>query len=103
MLKGTSALHKLLLSTSIMSSACLLSNPVFGQDQNIESNDTYEEIIVSARRRDESIIDVPVAISAFSGDDLERIAVENIVEIAKFTPNVTLEVTRGSTRPGSGF
>ena len=103
MVKGIPALTKLLLSTSIMSSAFVLANPAVGQEQSAESDDTYEEIIVSARRRDESIIDVPVAISAFSGDDLEKIAIENIVEIAKFTPNVTLEVTRGTNTTLSAF
>jgi iron complex outermembrane receptor protein len=103
MFKGMSVLNKLLLTTSIAGSAILPTNSVLAQDQNANNIESYEEIIVSARRRDESLLDVPVAISAFSGDDLERIAVENIVEIAKFTPNVTLEVTRGSNTTLSAF
>lgn len=45
-----------------------------------------EEIIVTAQKRAESIQDVPIAISAFSGDRLERQGLVNIREIARFTP-----------------
>ena len=48
-----------------------------------------DEIIVTAQRREESLQDVPVSVTAFTGDDLER---QNITEASQFlslTPNVS--------------
>lgn len=68
-----------------------------------EAAPAMEEVIVSARRRDESLQDVPIAVSAFSGGQLENRGVEDIVEIAKFAPNVTLEVSRGTNTTLTSF
>ena len=48
-----------------------------------------DEIIVSAQKRDESISDVPLAISAFSGDFVRETNLDDIKDIIKFTPGVS--------------
>jgi len=45
-----------------------------------------EEIIVTAQKRVESLQDVPIAISAFEGDFLDRANITNISDIAAHTP-----------------
>ena len=42
------------------------------QDSSSESADAIEEVITTARRTEESVTDVPIAISAFTGSDLEE-------------------------------
>lgn len=61
------------------------------------------EIIVTARRRDERLIDVPVAITAYSGEMLEKAGAIDITDIGQTTPNTTLEVSRGSNSTLSAF
>src|SRR3546814_11657500 len=61
------------------------------------------EIIVTARRRDERLIDVPVAITAYSGEALEKAGAIDITDIGATTPNTTLEVSRGSNSTLSAF
>lgn len=54
-----------------------------------------EEIVVTARKREESLQDVPIAISAFPGEELETYQVDNIVDLETLVPNVTLTESGG--------
>jgi iron complex outermembrane receptor protein len=55
-----------------------------------------QEIVVTARRRNELLLDVPVAVTAYSGEQLNRAGALDITAVAETTPNVTLEVSRGT-------
>lgn len=57
-----------------------------------------DEVIVTARRREESLQDVPVSVSAFTNEGLENRGISNLQGINNFTPN--LELTNG--RPDGG-
>ncbi len=63
----------------------LTSVPVVQAQQSSEVG--LEEIIVTAQRRAESIQDVPIAVSAFSEEDLDRIGATEALDIAKVVPN----------------
>lgn len=52
------------------------------------ASSTPETIIVTARRREERIIDVPVAISAFSAEQLDDRKIEGGSELLRVVPNV---------------
>ncbi|MEO7786812.1 MAG: TonB-dependent receptor [Sphingomicrobium sp.] len=60
-------------------------------------------IVVTARRRAETLKDVPIAVTAFSGAQLEKSGAIDITDIAQSTPNVTIEVARGSNSTLSAF
>ena len=47
-----------------------------------------EDIVVTARRREESLQDTPIAISAVSGDAIAARGLDNVTQIGDFTPNV---------------
>lgn len=47
-----------------------------------------EEITVTARRREESLQDTPIAISAVSGEGIAARGLDNVTQIGDFTPNV---------------
>lgn len=51
---------------------------------------TIEEVQVTARRREESLQEVPLTISAFSGDRLEYSGIDNALELALLIPNVSI-------------
>jgi len=68
------------------------------------ASEAMDEIVVTtARRREESLMDVPLSISVIGGVDLERVGAVDIIEIAKQSPNVTLEVSRGTNTTLSAF
>src|SRR3546814_8356600 len=46
----------------------------------------YREIVVTARRRDERLQDVPVSVSAFSAEALARSTIQTVADINTITP-----------------
>ncbi len=55
------------------------------------SNLFIGEVTVTARKREESLQDAPISISAFTGDSLEYRGVSNIGDIASLTSNLTFQ------------
>ncbi len=74
-----------------------------GSEDTAESGNSGNEIIVSARRRDERLLDVPIAVSAFSESALVQLGAADITELADITPNVTLENSRGTNSTLTAF
>src|SRR5690606_34408344 len=58
-----------------------------------------EEVMVTARKRTESMRDVPVAVTVLGGDDVERYAATDLTKIGQLIPQVIIAQTSGS---GSG-
>lgn len=99
-----SSTHKIwrsaLLASTIASTA-MFATPVLAQDDGQSaSNDV---ITVTARRREESLQDVPLSVTAYSGEDLETSGSIDITALNETTPNVTLEVSRGTNSTLSAF
>lgn len=53
--------------------------------------DFLEEVIVTAQKREESIQDVPIAISALAGDKLDALNVKNTDDLLKVFPNLSVK------------
>ncbi|MEW6539123.1 MAG: TonB-dependent receptor [Pseudomonadota bacterium] len=66
------------------------------QAANAQDAATVDDIVVTARRRAESLQDVPVAVTAVSGEQLEARGALDITELARSTPSLTLNAARGS-------
>ncbi|EIL91454.1 TonB-dependent receptor [Rhodanobacter spathiphylli] len=56
-----------------------------------------QEVTVSARRRDESLEKVPVAITAFSGEDMKDLQANSIDGLQGAVPNMNIVQGRGSS------
>ncbi|MEJ2416508.1 MAG: TonB-dependent receptor plug domain-containing protein [Exilibacterium sp.] len=55
-----------------------------------------EEVVVTAQRREQSLQDVPVAVTVFNSLSLQESGTETIVELQKSSPNTTLQTSRGT-------
>ncbi|HEY8604062.1 TonB-dependent receptor [Tsuneonella suprasediminis] len=60
-------------------------------------------IVVTARRREETLVDVPIAVTAYSGAALQQAGAIDVTDIAQSTPNTTLEASRGTNSTLTAF
>jgi iron complex outermembrane receptor protein len=68
----------------------------YAQTAVAEEAGAVEELVVTARRREESLKDVPVAVSAISGERLAVTGAVDLTTLQQSTPNTTVQVARGS-------
>ena len=59
-----------------------------------------EEIIVTARKRDESLLEAPLSITVFSGEDLSRAGLQTLGDIALQTTGLAFQDNLAHNRPG---
>lgn len=99
----SSAIFRAILLTGATFQGCAVA-PLHAQNETAAYNDTDDgEIVVTARRREESLQDVPVAITAYTGAALEAAGAADITELSETTPNVTLENSRGTNSTLTAF
>lgn len=48
-----------------------------------------DEVVVTARKREESLQDVPISVSALTLQQIERQGISNLADVARFTPALT--------------
>jgi iron complex outermembrane receptor protein len=109
------------LSIGAALAALAISTPLYAQEeppvaddaaavpdaQSAESADQAAQeggdILVTARRRTESLQDVPIAVTAYTGEALERQGATDITDLSDTTPNVTIETSRGTNTTLTAF
>jgi iron complex outermembrane receptor protein len=64
---------------------------------------TGEQIVVTARRREELIQDVPAAVSSFSGAAIDQAGIQDVTGLADRTPNTTLKTSRATNSTLTAF
>ena len=64
--------------------------------QTALAEERADDIVVTARRREESLVDVPISMTVVSGETLLQQGAPDITSLQRQTPNLTLEVARGS-------
>ena len=77
-----------LISASLLLTG--ISGAIVAQE---ESASRLEEVVVTARKREESIQDVPVAVTAITPGQIERSSIKQSLDLAKLTPNTELHQT----------
>jgi iron complex outermembrane receptor protein len=87
-----------------------LAAPAAAQDGEIETaadaelvEDEVDTIIVTARRREERLLDVPVAVTAFSQQDLQNLQAVDLSGLNAVAPNLNLVQGRGSAASANIF
>jgi iron complex outermembrane receptor protein len=77
---------------------------VDNQSENEQANKgTLETIEVTARRTVESLQEVPVAVTSVSAQDLQNRGITVLTEVQQFSPNTTLQTSRGTNSTLTAF
>jgi outer membrane receptor protein involved in Fe transport len=79
---GSLRLRSLLAASVSLAAVTAIAAPAFAQDT------TVGEIVVTAQKREEAIQDVPIAVSAFSQDSLEKAKIDGGPNLVLAIPNV---------------
>ena len=72
--------------------AVIFVNPGAAQAQ------TLEEIIVTAQKREESVQDVPIALQAFTGEEIRNLRITRASDITRLAPNLNLSTQNTASR-----
>ena len=75
----------------------VLGTPAYAQNNgDEEAGRMLEEVIVTVQKREQTLQEVPVTVTAFSGDFVTENGVQDIRDIAGLTPNLSIKA-RGET------
>jgi iron complex outermembrane receptor protein len=103
----TAGFRRALFQTSLAAAALAIAAPatVLAQSGGSGASEAgaIEEIIVTAQRREQALQEVPMAVSAFSGDDLEALQADNLDTLQGVVPNLNLVKGRGSNSSVNAF
>lgn len=58
---------------------------------------TLETVTVTARKREETLQEVPVAVTAFTAESLDKLQIEDLGDLDAQVPNLTVYAARGSS------
>ena len=89
------------LKPALFATVALIALPVFAQNavpQPAEEATTgFSDIIVTARKTEEKLQDVPLTIKALTGTDLQDRGIASVSELSQYTPGLTYSPDFGRT------
>lgn len=91
----------LLASLLATASGLVIAQPAFAQSTDGDSAEATGDIVVTARRRDETLISVPVVVSAVSGDTLADRGVVNLDGLSRIVPQLMIGPQGGAVQGGN--
>jgi len=93
--------------SAAVASVTTMATPALGQESA-----TLEEVVVTARKRTESVQDIPSSIQAISGEDIKEMGARGMADFTRFMPSVNVisygngtssVIFRGATVDGGGY
>jgi iron complex outermembrane receptor protein len=84
------------LAVSLLASVPVMAQQATATDAGKQKTTTLEGIKVTARKREETLQEVPVAVTAFTADSLDKLNVRDLSDLDAQVPNLTIYAARGS-------
>ena len=86
---------KLIRLALAASSALTIVTPVMAQQATTDSNGGLEEIIVTAQKREQSVQDVPIAVTAVTEASLQANRIYTVNDLSAIAPGLTVKPSAG--------
>jgi iron complex outermembrane receptor protein len=87
--------------SGVLVGSLLAAAPAMAQEQGKQEagqkTTNLESVKVTARKRVETLQEVPVAVTAFTADSLDRLNVRDLSDLGAQVPNLTIYAARGSS------
>ena len=96
-----------MIRSSVSGALCFALACTFGasatyvETASAQSGDRLEEVVVTARKREEALQDIPLAIAAFTADDIREAGIVDLQDITRQIPGVLYDV-RGNNSGNNG-
>ena len=84
------------LAVSLLATMPVMAQDAAAADAGGQKTTTLESIKVTARKREETLQEVPVAVTAFTADTLDKLNVRDLSDLDAQVPNLTIYAARGS-------
>ena len=81
-------MKRFLASASTVVVAAILTSGVAMAQEAETRSDGLAEIVVTAQKRAENVQDVPISITAFTGETLAAAGIEDVRDLRRITPNL---------------
>ena len=87
----------------VLAGSALAAPTAWAQDQqpaesaDAQSSRNLGTVVVTARKREETLQEVPVAVTAFTPETLDKLNVKDLGDLDAQVPNLTIYAARGST------
>ena len=84
--------HLLLASVAVLA----IGTPAAAQSQSSASVG-LEEVVVTAQKRAENVQDVPISVTAFSGETLKAAGIQDVRDLRRLTPSLYLATSSNTS------
>ncbi|HET6783678.1 MAG TPA: TonB-dependent receptor plug domain-containing protein, partial [Pseudoxanthomonas sp.] len=71
--------------------------------ETVSEATTLDKITVTARKREETIQEVPIAVTAFTPETLDKLNVQDLADLDAQVPNLTIYAARGSSSTATAY
>ncbi len=96
-------MHTSLARVLVLGAAC--GSAIYGGNagaadtatENASDNTTLDTVVVTARKRDESLAEVPISVTVFTAQTLEAYNIQSFDDYATKTPNISFAYGGGPT------
>ena len=76
---------------ALLISLAAIGGPAYSQQ--------LEEVVVTAQKREQSLQDVGIAVTAFNGDQLQAMGTDTVQKLQDMTPNLRIKPTVSARTP----
>ncbi|WP_397588996.1 TonB-dependent receptor [Sphingorhabdus sp.] len=90
-----------LYSSAAVAALLAVSTPAFAQSAPDDETDGIADIVVTARKTSESLQSTPVAVTAPTGETLEKAQVVSVQDLPRLVPGLVVQASTG--QPASSF